>query len=68
MEHQDRQRKTAGLSTLKSCLGRPISKNLVSHGLSVRRFADTSEQISAKVFSIIEIFVRRLEEGKEMKS
>ena len=40
-----------GFSILESCLGRPISKNSVFEGFSIRRFADIHKETSAIVFS-----------------
>ena len=57
-----------GFSILESCLGRPISKNSVLEGLSMRRFADIHEETSAIALSRKETFPRNLSEEKEMKS
>jgi hypothetical protein len=57
-----------GFSILESCLGRPISKNSVLEGFSMRRFADIHEETSAIVFSSKETFSRNLLEEKEIKS
>jgi hypothetical protein len=40
-----------GFSILESCLGRPINKNSVLEGLSMRRFADIHEETSAIALS-----------------
>jgi hypothetical protein len=40
-----------GFSSLESCLGRPISKNSVLEGLSIRRFADIHEETLAIALS-----------------
>jgi hypothetical protein len=49
-------------------LGRPISKNSVLEGLSIRRFADIREETSAIALSRKETFSRNLLKEKEMKS
>jgi hypothetical protein len=53
---------------LESCVGRPISKNSVLGGLSIRRFADIYGETSAIALSRKETFSRNLLEEKEMKS
>jgi hypothetical protein len=57
-----------GFSIFKSCLGKPISKNSVLEGLSMRRLADIHEETSAIALSSKETFPRNLSEEKEMKS
>jgi hypothetical protein len=57
--------KREGFSFWEICLGRPISKNSVFEGLSVRRFADIREETSAIVFSRNETFSRNLLEAEE---
>jgi hypothetical protein len=57
-----------GFSILESCLRRPISKNSVLEGMSMRRFADIHEETSAIALSRKEIFPWNLSEEKEMKS
>jgi hypothetical protein len=47
-------------SILESCLGRPISKNSVLEGLSMRRFADIRDEISAIALSRKETFPTEL--------
>jgi hypothetical protein len=56
-----------GFSILESCLGRPINKNSVLEGLSMRRFADIHEETLAIALSRKETFPRNLSEEKEMK-
>ena len=53
---------------MESCLGRPIIKNSVLEGFSMRRFADIPEETSAIVLSRKETFPQNLSEEKEMKS
>ena len=61
--------KREGFSILEGCLGKPVSKNSVFEGFSIRRFADIDhEETSAIVFSRKETFSRNLFEEKEMKS
>ena len=57
-----------GFSILESCLGRPINKNSVFEGFSIRKFADTHEETSAIVFSSKETFSRNFFAEKKMKS
>jgi hypothetical protein len=61
---EERQR----FSILESCLARPISRNSVLEGLSMRKFADIYEETSAIALSREETFSRNLSEEKEMKS
>jgi hypothetical protein len=49
-------------SIFESCLGRPISKNSVLEGLSMRRFASIHDETSAIAFSRKETFPRNLSE------
>jgi hypothetical protein len=49
-------------------LGRPISKNSVLEGLSMRSFVDIHEETSAIELSTKETFSRNLSDEKEMKS
>jgi hypothetical protein len=49
-------------------LGRPVSKNSVLEGLSIRRFADIHEETSAIALLIKKTFSRNLLKEKEMKS
>jgi hypothetical protein len=57
-----------GFSILESCLGRPMSKNSVLEGLSMRRFADIHEETSEIALSRKATLSRNLSEEKEMKS
>jgi hypothetical protein len=56
-----------GFLILESCLGRPICKNSVLEGLSMRGLADIQEETSAIELSRKEKFSRNLSQ-KEMKS
>jgi hypothetical protein len=49
-------------------LGRPISKNSVLEGLSMRKFADIHEETTAIALSRKEALPQNLSEEKEMKS
>jgi hypothetical protein len=53
-----------GFSTLESWLGRPVSKNSVLEGLSMRRFADIHEETSGIALSRKETFPWNLSEEK----
>jgi hypothetical protein len=55
-------------SILESYLGRPISKNSVVEGLSMRRFADIHEETSAIALSRKETISRNLSDEKGMKT
>jgi hypothetical protein len=57
-----------GFSILESCLEKPISKNSVSEGLSIRRSADILEETSAIALYWKETYSRKLLKQKEMKS
>jgi hypothetical protein len=61
-------RREKGSQFWKVGLGRPISKNSVLEGLSMRRFADTHEETSAIALSSKETFPRNLSEEKEINS
>jgi hypothetical protein len=49
-----------GFSILESCLGRPVCKNSVLEGLSMRRFADIHDETSAIALSRKETFPQKL--------
>jgi hypothetical protein len=51
-----------GFSIFESCLGRPISKNSVLEGLSMRKFADIHDETSAVALSRKETFPQNLSE------
>jgi hypothetical protein len=55
-----------GFSIFESCLGRPISKNSVLEGLSVRRFADIHDETSAIALPRKETFPRNLSAARDI--
>jgi hypothetical protein len=57
-----------GFSISENWLVRPISKNSVLEGMSMKRFADIHEETSAIALSRKETYPRNLSEEKEMKS